>query len=95
MGQLLPLSTGLQPILNNPVALPPDNQAHHLDVTGTYGLSATTKLNFKLAYSQATQHQDFLGAGLTGAPVGVSDLGGKVTTTLAQVGITSRPMPQA
>lgn len=94
VGQLLPLSTGLQPILNNPVALPPDNQAHHIDVTGTYGLSASTKLNFKLAYSQATQHQDFLGSGLTGAPVGVADLGAKVTTTLAQVGFTSRPMPR-
>lgn len=94
VGQLLPLSTGLQPILNNPVALPPDNQAHQLDVTGTYGLSASTKLNFKLAYSQATQHQDFLGAGLAGAPVGVTDLDGKVATTLAQVGITSRPMPK-
>lgn len=94
VGQLLPLSTGLQPLLNNPVALPPDNQAHHLDVTGTYGLSASTKLNFKLAYSQATQHQDFLGAGLTGAPVGVADLGGKVATTLAQVGVTSRPSPK-
>jgi MtrB/PioB family decaheme-associated outer membrane protein len=94
VGQLLPLSTGLQPLLNNPVALPPDNQAHHIDVTGTYGFSASTKLNFKLAYSQATQHQDFLGAGLTGAPAGVSDLGAKVSTTLAQVGFTSRPMPR-
>jgi len=94
VGQLLPLSTGLQPILNNPVALPPDNQAHHIDVTGTYGFSATTKLNFKLAYSQATQDQDFLSAGLTGAPVGVTDLGGKMTTSLAQVGVTSRPMPR-
>ena len=94
VGQLLPLTTGFQPILNNPVALPPDNQAHHVDLTGTYGFSARTKLNFKLAYSQATQHQDFLSAGLTGAPVGVTDLGGKMATTLAQVGITSRPMPR-
>jgi MtrB/PioB family decaheme-associated outer membrane protein len=94
LGTPLPLSTGFQPILNNPVALPPDNQAHHLDVTGTYGFSATTKLNFKLAYSRATQDQDFLSAGLTGAPAGVTDLGGKMTTSLAQVGITSRPMPR-
>jgi MtrB/PioB family decaheme-associated outer membrane protein len=94
LGTPLPLSTGFQPILNNPVALPPDNQAHHLDVTGTYGFSATTKLNFKLAYSRATQDQDYLSAGLTGAPPGVTDLGGKMTTSLAQVGITSRPMPR-
>jgi MtrB/PioB family decaheme-associated outer membrane protein len=94
VGQLLPLSPGLQPLLNNPVALPPDNQAHQLDLTGTYGFSGTTKLNFKLAYSQATQHQDFLAAGLTGAPAGVADLGGKVVTTLAQVGVVSRPLPR-
>jgi MtrB/PioB family decaheme-associated outer membrane protein len=94
VGQLLPLTAGFQPILNNPVALPPDNQAHQVDVSGTYGFSATTKLNFKLAYSQATQDQDFLSAGLTGAPAGVTDLGGKMTTSLAQVGVTSRPMPR-
>jgi MtrB/PioB family decaheme-associated outer membrane protein len=94
VGQLLPLSAGLQPILNNPVALAPDNQAHHIDLTGTYGFSATTRLNFKLAYSQATQDQEFRSAGFTGAPAGVTDLGGKMTTSLAQVGITSRPMPR-
>lgn len=94
VGTLLPLSTGFQPILNNRVALAPDNQAHQVDVTGTYGFSATTRLNFKLAYSQATQDQDFASAGFTGAPAGVTDLGGKMTTSLAQVGITARPMPR-
>ncbi|MEO5671127.1 MAG: MtrB/PioB family decaheme-associated outer membrane protein, partial [Ramlibacter sp.] len=93
-GALLPLSTGLRAILNQPVALAPDNQAHHLDLTGSYGISRTTQLNFKMGYSHATQHQDFAAAGLTGAPAGVSNLGGKVSTTLAQVGVTSRPMPK-
>ncbi|HXE50955.1 MAG TPA: MtrB/PioB family decaheme-associated outer membrane protein [Ramlibacter sp.] len=94
VGTLLPLSTGLQPILSQPVALPPDNQAHQLDLTGSYTFTPTTLLNFKLAYSQATQHDNFATAGLTNAPLGVGDLGGKVTTTLAQVGITARPMPK-
>ena len=94
VGTLLPLSTGLQPILSQPVALAPDNQAHQLDLTGSYTFTPTTLLNFKLAYTQATQHDNFAAAGLTNAPPGVSDLGGKVATTLAQVGITARPMPK-
>jgi MtrB/PioB family decaheme-associated outer membrane protein len=94
LGTLLPLAPGLQPILSQPVALPPDNQAHQVDLTGNYSFSPTTLLNFKLAYSQATQHDNFASAGLTNAPAGIADLGGKVATTLAQVGITARPTTQ-
>ncbi len=94
VGTLLPLSSGLGPILGQPVALAPDNQAHHLDLTGSYSLTRTALINFKVGHSLATQHQSFAGAGLTGAPAGVSDLGGKLATTLAQVGFTSRPMPK-
>jgi MtrB/PioB family decaheme-associated outer membrane protein len=89
---VLPLSTGLQPILNNGVALPPDNQAHQLDLIAGYAFTPTTHGNVKLAYSQATQTQNFAGAGFTAAPAGVSDLGGKLTTTLAQVGLSARPV---
>ncbi|MCM2251762.1 MAG: MtrB/PioB family decaheme-associated outer membrane protein [Ramlibacter sp.] len=92
LGTPLPLSPGFQPILNQAVALPPDNQAHHLDLTGSYALAPATLLNFKLGYSRATQDQNFAAAGFAAAPAGVSDLGGKMTTGLAQVGFTSRPM---
>jgi MtrB/PioB family decaheme-associated outer membrane protein len=91
LGALSPLNTGLQPILNNPVALWPDNQAHQLDVTGHYAFTRTTSGNFKVAYSQATQQQNF---GAFAAPTGVSDLGGKLSTTLAQLGVSSRPLPK-
>jgi MtrB/PioB family decaheme-associated outer membrane protein len=94
LGALLPLSPGLQPILNLPVALPPDNQAHHLDLTGSYAFSSTTLVNFKLGYARATQDESFAGMGLGGAPAGMTDLGGKLTTGLAQVGFTSRPLPK-
>ncbi|HMC16407.1 MAG TPA: MtrB/PioB family decaheme-associated outer membrane protein, partial [Albitalea sp.] len=94
LGELLPLSAGLQSILNQPVALPPDNQAHQFDVAGIYVFNSTTRLNFKFAYAQAFQHQDFAAAGLSGAPAGVNDLGGRVDTTLAQIGITARPWPK-
>jgi MtrB/PioB family decaheme-associated outer membrane protein len=91
LGEALPLSAGLRDILSQPVALAPDNQAHQVDVSGTYAFTPTTRLNFKLAYSQALQNQDFAGAGLSGAPAGVENLGGRVDTTLAQLGITARP----
>ncbi len=92
LGNELPLSAGLQSILSLPVALPPDNQAHHFDLTGGYAFTPTTRANFKFAYARATQTQDFAGAGLTGAPAGIANLDGRVDTTLAQVGITSRPI---
>ena len=94
LGALLPVTTGLQGVLNQAVALPPDNQAHQVDLTGGYAFSRTTRANFKLAYSRATQNQNFASAGFTAGPAGVSDLGGKVSTTLAQVGVSSRPMPK-
>ncbi len=81
-------------VLNTPMALPPDNQAHQLYVAGNYAFTPTTRSNFKLAYTHATQDKDFGGAGLTGAPAGVTNLGGEVDTTLAQFGITARPLPK-
>ena len=94
LGSPLPLSAGLQGLLQQPVALSPDNQAHQLDLSGSYAFTDKTRGTFKLGYTRATQDDDFTSAGLTGAPAGVTDLGGKITTKLARVGITSRPMPK-
>ncbi|UCE31003.1 MAG: MtrB/PioB family decaheme-associated outer membrane protein [Burkholderiales bacterium] len=92
LGVLLPLSPGLQPILGQRIALWPDNQAHHFDLAGVYVFTPSTRANFKLGYSRATQNQSFAGAGLSGAPAGVADLGAEVNTTLAHVRVTSRPI---
>ncbi|HVZ43697.1 MAG TPA: MtrB/PioB family decaheme-associated outer membrane protein [Ramlibacter sp.] len=93
VGTPLPLVPGLAAILAQPIALPPDNQAHQLDVTGTWDFGhANTRANFRFAYGVATQHDSFAGAGFTGAPAGVASLDGKVTTTLAKIGLTSRPV---
>ncbi len=94
LGNPLPLNAGLLPILNQPIALWPDNQAHHFDVSGSYAFTGSTRANFKLGYARATQDQNFAAAGLFNAPAGVSSLGGKVSTSLAQLGITSRPTPK-
>lgn len=72
------------------VALPPDNQAHQLYLSGTYAYSSATRVNFKVAYTHATQNESFSSQGLTGTAGGPSSLGGVVNTTLAQLGFSSR-----
>jgi len=94
LGTALPLSAGLQGILGLPMALPADNQAHQLYVSGNYRFTPTTHATFKYAYTHGTQNEDFLGSGLAGAPAGRSNLGGVVDTSLYQVGLTARPMPK-
>jgi MtrB/PioB family decaheme-associated outer membrane protein len=86
------------PINQLPLALPPDNQAHQFDLSGSYDFAPNTHGTFKLAWSTATQNADFANAGLVGpALVGgtvVSSSGARVDTTLAKVGFTSRPLTQ-
>lgn len=94
VGTLLPLNTGLQAILNQPMALSPDNEAHHLDLSGVYAFTPATRLNFKLGFARATQQQDFASGGFTGIPAGVSHLAGRVDTTTAQLSLSSRPLPR-
>jgi MtrB/PioB family decaheme-associated outer membrane protein len=90
LGVLQPLNAGLQPLLSQPIALAPDNQAHHIDVTGMYVFTPRTRATFKLGTARATQNQGFAGSGFLG-PVGVTDLDGRVDTSLAQLGLSSRP----
>ena len=94
LGNSLLLANGLQSILSQPVALPPDNQAHQFDLGGSYAFTPTMRGSFKLAYTRGTQDQDFVGTGLAGAPAGVLNLDGKVNTTLGQLAFSARPLPQ-
>lgn len=86
------LSSQLINILQLPMALPPDNAAHQFYLSGNYAFTQKVRSTFKLAYTHATQTQDFVGAGLSGAPGGRPNLGGELNTTLAQFGVTARPM---
>jgi MtrB/PioB family decaheme-associated outer membrane protein len=76
-----------------PLALAPDNQAHQLDVSGSYDFAKGTRGTFKLGYSIASQTADFAGSVLTGAPAGVTDLGGQVAVKSARLGLSSRITP--
>ena len=77
--------TALATNLAMPVALPPDNQAHQFYLSGTYALQPGTRANFKLAYTHATQNEGF-------GNLASGSLDGAVDTTLAQAGLTMRPM---
>jgi MtrB/PioB family decaheme-associated outer membrane protein len=92
LGNPMPLAAGLQPALAQAIALAPSNEAHHFDVAGNYLFTPTTRGMFKLGYSRALQNQDFSGAGLSGAPAGVANLGGSLDTTLVHLGLRSRPV---
>src|SRR6185295_6403081 len=85
------IDSGLRAYLATPMALWPDNQASQFYVSGYYNFTPTLKTNFKVSYTHATQDNNFLAMGLTGAPTGSTDLGGEVNTTLAQWGATWRP----
>ena len=78
--------------LQQPIALPPDNQAQQFYVSGNYAFTPTTRATFKYAYTHATQNDDFAGKGLGGAPAGVANLGGVLDSTLLQLGLSARPM---
>jgi MtrB/PioB family decaheme-associated outer membrane protein len=82
------------------IALPPDNHAHQFHLAGGYQLAKATRMNFKVAKSIAIQNDDFMpvnfyNTGNNGANANTSgrtNLGGRVDTTLVNLGITSRPI---
>ena len=84
--------TSLQNVLQLPMAIYPDNQAHQFYLAGNYAWTAKTHSTFKASYTHATQNEDFGSMGFTGLPtVARSNLGGAIDTTLLQAGVTSRP----
>ena len=81
----------VQQLLQSDVALPPDNQAHQLYLSGNYAFTNTTRANFKLSFTHATQDESYVGMGLTPSATAPASLGGMVDTTLAQFGLSARP----
>ena len=89
----------------SPIALPPDNLAHQYHVSAAYNFGKTTRATFKYSHTRNTQNDAFIlpiSRQTPAAPSataqtgnndsGRSDLGGRVDTTLAQLGLTSRPI---
>ena len=77
------------------LSLPLDNKAHQAFFNGGYNFSPTTRGTVKLQYTHATQDellptQGIAGLSLRGSP---QNLNGEIDTTLVQLGLTSRPLP--
>jgi MtrB/PioB family decaheme-associated outer membrane protein len=80
-------------LLDNRMGLAPDNQAHHLSLSGAYTFGATTRLSASAAYGRLTQDADFLPySSAAGAPaLPRASLDGEVVTRQARVKLVSRP----
>jgi MtrB/PioB family decaheme-associated outer membrane protein len=82
------------------IALPPDNHAHQFHLAGGYQFTKSTRMNFKVAKSIAIQDESFIPVnfyhtnnnGRSANTSGRSDLGGRIETTLVNLGVTSRPI---
>ncbi|MBT9613121.1 MAG: MtrB/PioB family decaheme-associated outer membrane protein [Burkholderiales bacterium] len=74
---------------------PLDNQAHQAFLSGVYSFSPSTKGNFKLAYTRATQNEALPTASISSLSyANIPSLRGEVNTKLVQLGLSSRPMPK-
>ena len=76
-------------LLTQPIALAPDNQSYQLSLSGNYAFNPSTRGNFNFASTHSTQNESYAAA--LGQP---GSLNGVVDSTLAQVGLTARPMPK-
>jgi MtrB/PioB family decaheme-associated outer membrane protein len=75
---------------------PMDSSGHELFLNGGYSFTPTARGTFKLSYSMATQDEhlptaDVLGLANAAAP---THLDGKIVTTMAEIGLTARPLPK-
>jgi MtrB/PioB family decaheme-associated outer membrane protein len=84
----------LAALLAQPVALPPNSHANQLFASGYVALPLNTRINAKVTYTNAVQDASFPSQLLVGAAPGPSSLYGEMNTTLAYVGLTSRPLPK-
>lgn len=73
------------------VGLPPDNSAHQFSLLGAYQFTPSTRAKLKLSHTRAIQDDVFMDVGVNNIS-GRDDLGGRVDTTLVDLGLTMRPL---
>jgi len=81
------------------LGLPPDNRFHQLTASGGHNFTETTRLTGNLALGRMTQDQAFLPYTINPAlavttPLPRSSLEGRIDTTVANLNLTSRPLPK-
>lgn len=86
-------------LTNGPVRMtqPLNNSSWQTFASGSYSFTPTTQGTFKLAYTRDTQNESLPTASIL-APINtytnIPKLDGRVDTTLLQLGLTARPLPQ-
>lgn len=86
-------------LTNGPVRMtqPLNNSSWQAFASGSYSFTPTTQGTFKLAYTRDTQDESLPTASIL-APINIytiiPKLDGRVDTTLLQLGLTARPLPQ-
>ncbi len=85
----VPFNAGTQYYLSQPL----NNEAHQVFFNGGFNFTPTTRGTFKYQYTHATMDEDLPTKSITGLSLASSprNLNGEINTTLAQIGITSRP----
>ncbi|MBC7952840.1 MAG: MtrB/PioB family decaheme-associated outer membrane protein [Rhodospirillaceae bacterium] len=78
------------------MSLAPSNTAHSFYADGGYQFTDTTRLVTNLSYSQYLQDDTFLPYSINGTPAALprQSLDGRISTTTANVELTSRPLPR-
>lgn len=81
------------------LALPPDNKAHRISLSGGYRFNSTTRATAHIAIGRMKQNDAFLPftvnpALLVTTPLPRASLNGKINTTLARINVTARPSPK-
>jgi MtrB/PioB family decaheme-associated outer membrane protein len=71
----------------SPIALPPGNESHQVNLGGGYSFTPTTRATYKFAYTHQTQSDSFIDTSTTGR----TNLGGVVDTKFGQIGLSARP----
>lgn len=78
-----------------PLSLPLDNQAHQFYLNGGYNFTPMTRGTFKLSYARATQDETIpMPFNLNPLDLAPRSLDGRIDTTVAEFGLTSRPLPK-
>lgn len=75
------------------ISLAPDNESHQLFLAGGYNLTPATRATFKVAKARGTQNESFFTSPDLAGNVQTS-LNGRLDTTSAQLGLTTRPIPR-
>lgn len=87
-----PGAAALVGLLQSPVALPPDNEAHQVFVAGNYAFRPWLRGNFNVAYTHATQNEAFPAAVASASLPG--NFGAVVNSYLVFAGVTAKPIPK-